>query len=94
MNKSVLVRCIFTKALQNQPSAQFYAKIDLMKNIEIFRKLLRQISFKWVSGSGPTDCPFLLAHLVKGNVSFCHHLASIVCRPFTFHILIFSSETS
>jgi hypothetical protein len=26
-------------------------------------------------------------------VSFYHHLASIVCRPLTFHILIFSSET-
>jgi hypothetical protein len=25
-------------------------------------------------------------------VSFCHHLASVVC-PLTFHILIFSSET-
>ena len=35
----------------------------------------------------------LLAHLAKGNVSFCHHLASVVCRPLTFHILIFSSET-
>jgi hypothetical protein len=34
-----------------------------------------------------------LAHLAKGNVSFCHHLVSIVCRPLTFHILIFSSET-
>jgi hypothetical protein len=22
----------------------------------------------------------------------CHHLVSVVCRPFTFHILIFSSE--
>jgi hypothetical protein len=22
-----------------------------------------------------------LAHLAKGNVSFCHHLASVVCRP-------------
>jgi hypothetical protein len=31
-----------------------------------------------------------LAHLAKGNVSFCHHLASVVCRPLTFHILIFS----
>ena len=29
-----------------------------------------------------------LAHLAKGNVSFCHHLASVVCRPLTFHILI------
>jgi hypothetical protein len=27
-------------------------------------------------------------------VSFCHHLASVVCRPLTFHILIFSSETN
>jgi hypothetical protein len=34
-----------------------------------------------------------LAHLAKGNVSFCHHLASVVSRPLTFHILIFSSET-
>ena len=29
----------------------------------------------------------------SSNVSFCHHLASGVCRPLTFHILIFSSET-
>ena len=35
-----------------------------------------------------------LAHLAKGNVSFYHHLASVVCRPLAFHILIFSSETS
>jgi hypothetical protein len=27
-----------------------------------------------------------------GYMSFCHHLVSIVCHPFTFHILIFSSE--
>ena len=27
-------------------------------------------------------------------MSFCHHLASVVCRPLTFHILIFSSETA
>ena len=36
---------------------------------------------------------FFLAHLTKGNVNFCHHLASVICRPLTFHILIFSSET-
>jgi hypothetical protein len=42
----------------------------------------------------------LLAHLVKGNVNFYHHLAAVVrclsfvvCRPLTIHILIFSSET-
>jgi hypothetical protein len=36
--------------------------------------------------------PFL-AHLAKGNVSFCHHLAFVVCCSLSFHILIFSSET-
>jgi hypothetical protein len=25
-------------------------------------------------------------------MSFCHHLVSVVCHPFTFHILIYSSE--
>jgi hypothetical protein len=38
-------------------------------------------------------CYWFLAHIAKGNVSFCHHLASVVCSPLTFHILIFSSET-
>jgi hypothetical protein len=28
------------------------------------------------------------------SLCFCHHLASVVCRPLPFHILIFSSETS
>jgi len=27
------------------------------------------------------DFIYFLAHLAKGNVSFCHHLASVVCRP-------------
>ena len=38
-------------------------------------------------------CRLLLAHLVKGKVSFCHHFVFVVCRPLTFNILIFSSET-
>ena len=29
----------------------------------------------------------------KGHMRYCHHLASII-RPLTFHILIFSSETT
>ena len=51
---------------------------------------------KWWWGplcTSPTCLVLFLAHLTKGNVSFCHHLASVVCRPLTFHILIFSSET-
>ena len=39
------------------------------------------------------DFSYFLAHLAKGNVSFCHHLASVVRRRLTFHILIISSET-
>ena len=34
-----------------------------------------------------------LAHLAKGNVSFCHHLAFVVRRSLAFHIFILSSET-
>ena len=34
-----------------------------------------------------------LANLAKGNVSFCHGVSS-VRRPLTFHIWIFSSETT
>jgi hypothetical protein len=49
----------------------------------------------FVNGSGQNEQSLVLAHLAKGNVSFCHHLESgyVVCRPLTFHILIFSSET-
>jgi hypothetical protein len=35
---------------------------------------------------------FFLAHLAKGSVSFCHHLVSVACHPFIFHILIFSEN--
>jgi hypothetical protein len=35
---------------------------------------------------------FFLANLAKGNMNFCHHLVFVVCHPFTFHILILSSE--
>jgi hypothetical protein len=35
---------------------------------------------------------FFLASLAKDNMSFCHHLVSVVCHPFTFHILIFSEN--
>ena len=47
-----------------------------------------------VAYKGLLDLIFFLAHLAKGNVSFCHHLVSVVCHPFTFHIWIFSSETT
>jgi hypothetical protein len=31
---------------------------------------------------------------VKGKVSFCHHLPSVIFCPLTYDILIFSSETA
>jgi hypothetical protein len=31
---------------------------------------------------------FFLAHLAKGKVSFCHHLASVVCSPSYFNLLL------
>ena len=34
----------------------------------------------------------LFSKACKGNMSFCHHLVSVVCHPFTFHILIFPSK--
>jgi hypothetical protein len=37
----------------------------------------------------PTNFRFIWPSGFRG----CHHLASTVCRPLTFHILIFSSET-
>ena len=37
--------------------------------------------------------PHFLAHLAFSHVSYCHHFSSIV-RPSTFHILIFSSEST
>jgi hypothetical protein len=29
---------------------------------------------------------FFLANLAKGNMSFCHHLVSVVCHLLTFHL--------
>ena len=62
-----------------------YRKLQIMKCFlcSIF------YSTKYISKT----CIAFLAHLAKGYMSFCHHLASVVCRPLTFNILIFSSET-
>jgi hypothetical protein len=34
------------------------------------------VSLMWLYRAAP-----FLAHLAKGNVNFCHHLASGICRP-------------
>jgi hypothetical protein len=43
-----------------------------------------EIEFTWFFFSSPDP---------KGHVRYCHHLAFVV-RPLTFHILIYSSETT
>jgi hypothetical protein len=48
----------------------------------------------FITGGSESSAPFLLAHLALGQVSYCHHFSYVVCRPSTFHILIFSSETT
>jgi hypothetical protein len=62
-------------------SIQLVSPLHTILNCPVF------LLFTWWEPCG------FLAHLVKGYVSFYHHLASVVRRPLTFHILIFSSET-
>ena len=69
---------------KNQVEPEVEIKIDQKKKLGILG--LVRLFFFIISY-------YLLAHLAKGNVSFCHHLSSVVCRPLTFHILIFSSES-
>jgi hypothetical protein len=71
---------------------------NLYRGPSIYASSSYQVSVDMVSKT--FFCVTFLAHLAKGNVSFCHHLASVVrhlssvvCRPLTFHILIYSSET-
>jgi hypothetical protein len=40
------------------------------------------------SENSPPLFYYFLAHLAKGNVSFCHHFASVVCRPLTFPMFV------
>jgi hypothetical protein len=44
--------------------------------LDCFRKILREEGFAALWKGTPGT--FLLAHLTKGNMSFCHHLASVV----------------
>ena len=83
----------------NQSSLHFlmFERSELIMSCKFCRSLLecpRDVSSaKSLHIPSVWSAMSLLAHLAKGNVSFCHHLASVVCRPLTFHILIFSSET-
>jgi hypothetical protein len=73
------------------------------KNAALTRKSKDRLARNQNNVSGWSDIStqwLLLAHLAKGNVSFCHHLARVVrrlsfvvCHPLTIHSLFFSSET-
>ena len=76
-------------------SVNFYISIFFSETtdpirIKHYRNVLRSLCFIWLLRSTQEKqeterflngfCLFL-AHLARGNVSFCHHLASVVCRP-------------
>jgi hypothetical protein len=42
----------------------------------------------------PTPCQSFLAHLTKGNVSFCHHLASVVVNFSHFNLLLWNCKAN
>jgi hypothetical protein len=54
--------------------------------------LPNKFRFIWPSGFRGEDLK-KSANQKKNCLSFCHHLASVVSRLLTFHILIFSCET-
>ena len=74
-------------------SVRFHSVIWVPLSQIIWNSYTRSVTIKEGQFLFSTLPLFFLAHLAKGKVSFCHHLASIVCHPLTFHILIFSSET-
>jgi hypothetical protein len=52
--------------------ASYQVSVHLAERLNIFAGL--------IFNRGNEKKAFLLAHFAKGNVSFCHHLASVVCR--------------
>jgi uncharacterized membrane protein len=69
---------------------------DWLISKKIFSSVKRKITFAiiYTLQVGIHILIFFLANLAKGNMSFCHHLVSVVCHQFTFHILIFRDEMS
>ena len=47
----------------------------------------------WINRNLLHDFSFYLTWPL-GHLSYCHHFSSVICRPSTFHIKIFSSETT
>jgi hypothetical protein len=62
-------------------------------SIHLAKQFQRREDFLTLANQKQESPVNFLAHLAKGNVSFCHHLASVVFCQLTFCILIFSSET-
>ena len=71
------------------PTLKNFYRSPFSKWLPQYRKNSTLSDFNAISYVGRLWCP----ELVPDIVSFCHHLASVVCRPLTFHILIFSSVT-
>ena len=71
-------------------------KLQLKRQLPTVTYLSSSMGFKCVSCCSIFSSSFVLfisSPDPKGHVRYCHHLASVV-RPLTFHILIYSSETT
>jgi hypothetical protein len=54
--------------------------LHFVGSIYMYGKLCIKFPQSWMKGERHK---LMLANLAKGNMSFCHHLVSVVCHPFT-----------
>ena len=60
-------------------------KISIQEDVLFLLAMSQQVRGHWLKISIQGDVLFLLTHLFKDHVSFCHHLAFIVCcMSYTF----------
>jgi hypothetical protein len=86
------IQSVFTERSNCKTLSQFFLVFTDWDNVTLTHLLLLLESLLSVMSS--FVFPFL-AHLAKGHVSFCHHLASVVRLSVrTSETLIFSSETT
>ena len=75
-HKTFFFASLFWKAVQISHIWKLYR---IFHSILIKKKLLLNgLCLRWYVDGFPLSFTVLLAHLVKANVSFCHHLTSVV----------------
>jgi hypothetical protein len=73
--------------------ASYQVSVHLAKRFQR-RRFLKISQSETRIACGNCTLPYLHVFSSPCQRQCCHHLASVVCHPLTFHILIFSSETS